>query len=80
MCSAQELRWSHTAWGGLKQGHATGAAQPVFTRLVGPAERAKLLQQAAGGAAAGAGKQQAGGKKQKKQKQAPVVAAGSPAA
>lgn len=55
----QELRWSHTAWGGLPVGHKLADAQPVFNRLLTPVDRAKLLEPA------GQPPQKKGGKKNK---------------
>lgn len=63
------LSWSATAWGGMPEGHLTNAAsaQPVFGRLMTPAEREKAALEAAGGVAKPA--KQPKQPKQKKEKQ-----------
>ena len=79
---AQALTWADTAWGGLKEGHATAVPQPVFGRIecdfVTEAAPAPPPEANGKGGKSGKGKQdgakqQQGGKKQKQQQQ-PVAA------
>jgi hypothetical protein len=61
LSSAQALTWGDTAWGGLREGHATAQPAAIFGRMEGDF----VTEPAPAPAAVPAGAAKAGGKKVK---------------